>query len=71
MKSKLIRIEYSLDSLGDISPELFEKTCRKIATRRSLDVEFVVGLSNRESQDDEPCDLIVERAFNECCDCDL
>lgn len=63
----MIRIEYSLDSLGDITPEQFERACVARADRHGYQVEFVVGLHNRETLDGEPCDVIVERAFADCC----
>ena len=61
-------VEYSLDSLGDIAPAAFETACRSRAASLGYEVEFLVGLNNRETIDGEPSDMIVERAFAECCD---
>jgi len=62
-----ICVEYSLDSLGDISPDAFESACQSRAETMGCDVEFVVGLNDRETMFGEPVDLIVEHAFAECC----
>ena len=65
--SKTVRIEYSLDSLGDISAEAFESACLRRAEKKGFNVIFSVGLTNRETVDGEPSDEIVERAWAECC----
>lgn len=64
---KTVRVEYSLDSLGDISAEAFESACLRRAEKRGCNVVFSIGLSNRETIDGEPSDEIVEQAFAECC----
>ena len=65
--AKTITIEYSLDSLGDITPMAFQTACEAVAKNKGYQVEFRVGLHNRETIDGEPVDLIVESAFMECC----
>lgn len=62
-----ILVEYSLDSLGDITPAAFEAKATEFATALGYAVEFSVGLNNRETLDGEPVDMIVEKAFRECC----
>lgn len=67
MEPQTVRIEYSLDSLGDITADAFRSACEARAAAVGYKVEFVEGLHNRETLNGEPCDLIVERAFAECC----
>lgn len=63
----IVRIEYSLDSLGDIPPSDFERECESVAEQIGCCCQFIVGLHNRETIDGEPCDRITERAFAACC----
>lgn len=62
-----IKIEYSLDSLGDITPAAFRESCERRASQLGYDIEFSEGLHNRETVDGEVVDLITERAFADCC----
>jgi hypothetical protein len=62
-----IVVEYSLDSLADIHPKQFENACKNLASKIQYNVEFVVGLKNRETVNGETVDCIVERAFTDCC----
>jgi len=64
-------VEYSMDSLADISADAFEAECvRQADDHRGHDIEFRVGLRNRQTIDGEQSDIaerIVERAFAACC----
>lgn len=66
-----VLVEYSTDSLGDINAAQFESACQRRAEQRGYEIEFRVGLHNRETIDGEPSDSIVERSFAACCAGDL
>ena len=67
MLTKTILVEYSLDSLSDITPDEFQAACERRAEKSGYWLEFRVGLHNRETSDGEPCDIIVQQAFADCC----